>query len=364
MAGTTRPLVWDCFFFGDEVDMLEFRMRELEPVVDRFVIVEGDRMYSGTPKPSRFSENRSRFAEFEDKIVHIVVPLSPLSDGGVDRYDRENEQHRALYPFIEDLDPNDVVLLGDVDEIPFRHVVERLGEELEVPLRLELAWSVYYANWVLPRRFLEGPFAFRSKDVAHRGVRSFLGDPMPYERDYHELVLPAAGRHLSCLGGATTLSKKFASYIDPGFDNERDRSIEHLSQCFLYGVHYEGRWLIDRIARSQLDPMLSRLYESKPEWFDFEQAPPAWRSRGYRGYTWLRRMGWVPERALSFIDDHPGSVTGAGAPVFAAIDAFLQLRRAIVKPVEHWKSWDYAGVDGKPLPGVADRTGPASARLR
>ena len=359
MTGNARSLVWDCFFFGDEVDMLDFRMRELDPVVDRFVVVEGDRMYSGEPKPSHFIQNRSRFADFDDKIVHIVVPLSV---DGVDRYDRENEQHRALYPFIEDLDPNDVVLLGDVDEIPYRHVVERWRDELEVPLRLELAWSVYYVNWVLPRRFLEGPFAFRSKDVAHRGVRSFLGDPMPFERDYHELVLPSAGRHLSSLGGAATLSKKFASYIDPGFDNERDRSIDHLSQCFRYGVHYEGRWLIDRIPQSQLDSMLSRLYESKPDWFDFAEAPPAWRSRSYRGYTWLRRMNWVPERALSFIDDHPGSVTGAGAPIFAAVDAFLQVRRAIVKPIEHWKSWEYAGVNGQPLPGVAERTGSTSAR--
>jgi hypothetical protein len=174
---------------------------------------------------------------------------------------------------------------------------------------------------------------------------------MPYERDYHEHVLPAAGRHLSCLGGPASLSKKFASYIDPGFDNVRDRSLEHLSKCYAYGVHYEGRWLIDRIAKNQLDPMLDRLLDFKPEWFDFTETPPAWRSRAYRAYTWLRRMGWVPERAVDFLERHPGAVTGAAAPLFAAVDAGLELRRSIVKPVEHWKSWEYTGVDGRPLGG-------------
>jgi hypothetical protein len=350
--------VWDCFYFGDEVDVLEFRLKELDPVVDKFVIVEGDRTYSGIDKPSGFNENRAMFAEFEDKIVHIVVPLSVH---GVDRYDRENEQHRALLPMIEDLDPRDVVLLGDVDEIPFREVVERLREHLEIPLRLELAWSVYYVNWVLPHRFLEGPFAFRSKDVSHRGVQSLLGDPMPYERNYHEHVLSAAGRHLSSLGGAASLSKKFASYIDTGFDNALDRSLEHLTKCYEYGVHYEGRWLIDRIRKEQLDPMLSRLLEYKPEWFDFSETPPAWRSRAYRAYTWLRRMGVLPERSFAFLDRHPSAVTGSGAPVFAALDAALALRRAIFKPQEHWKSWEYATFEGNPLgsrdPRVTRRAG-------
>ncbi|MEX0874332.1 MAG: hypothetical protein WD646_13180 [Actinomycetota bacterium] len=341
-------MVWDCFFFGDEVEMLEFRVRELAPVVDRFVVVEGDRTYSGIEKPSVFNQHRARFAEFEDKIDHVVVPLSV---DGVDRYDRENEQHRALLPVIENLDPRDVVLLGDVDEIPYRGVVERLRDDIDVPLRLEMAWGVYYANWILPRRFLEGPFAFRSKDVWHRGVQSFLGDPMPYERDYHEHVLPAAGRHLSCLGGVESLSRKFASYIDPGFDNSRDRSVEHLAKCYEYGVHYEGRWLIDRIRDEQLDPMLRRLFEFKPEWFDFTQTRPAWRSRAYRAYTWLRRMGWLPERTLDFFERHPRAVTGTGAPIFAAVDACLELRRTIVKPVEHWKSWEYVGVNGRPLLG-------------
>jgi beta-1,4-mannosyl-glycoprotein beta-1,4-N-acetylglucosaminyltransferase len=44
-------MIYDCFMFCDELDLLEIRLHELADLVDKFVVVEGDLTLSGKPKP-------------------------------------------------------------------------------------------------------------------------------------------------------------------------------------------------------------------------------------------------------------------------------------------------------------------------
>ena len=39
-------MIYDCFTFRDEFDMLEIRLRILDRVVDKFVICEADRTFT------------------------------------------------------------------------------------------------------------------------------------------------------------------------------------------------------------------------------------------------------------------------------------------------------------------------------
>lgn len=48
--------VIDCFTFYNELEMLDFKLRELEDVVDYFVIVEATTTYSGNNKPQYLDE--------------------------------------------------------------------------------------------------------------------------------------------------------------------------------------------------------------------------------------------------------------------------------------------------------------------
>ncbi len=41
--------------------------------VDKFVIVESVETFRGNLKPLYYSENRERYKQFADKIIHIVV---------------------------------------------------------------------------------------------------------------------------------------------------------------------------------------------------------------------------------------------------------------------------------------------------
>ena len=71
-------MVYDCFQFFNELDILKLRMHVLNDVVDKFVISEATVTFSGEKKPLYFQENREMFQEFEDKIIHKVVDDTPM----------------------------------------------------------------------------------------------------------------------------------------------------------------------------------------------------------------------------------------------------------------------------------------------
>ena len=63
-------MIYDCFTFFNELDLLEIRLHTLKDVVDKFVIAEATRTYTGKPKNLFFAENRMRFSEFEYSQKH------------------------------------------------------------------------------------------------------------------------------------------------------------------------------------------------------------------------------------------------------------------------------------------------------
>jgi hypothetical protein len=51
-----KKQIIDCFTFFNELDMLEFRLTELDPYVDKFVIIESTKTFTGKPKPLYYNK--------------------------------------------------------------------------------------------------------------------------------------------------------------------------------------------------------------------------------------------------------------------------------------------------------------------
>ena len=66
-------MIFDCFTFFNELDILEIRLNEMAPMVDRFVLVEARKTFQGADKPLYFDQNKARFTPFLDKIEHVIV---------------------------------------------------------------------------------------------------------------------------------------------------------------------------------------------------------------------------------------------------------------------------------------------------
>ena len=66
-------MIYDCFPFFNELELLEVRLHELDGLVDKFVLVEATRTFAGHPKSLYFAQNRGRFSAFDNKIIHVIV---------------------------------------------------------------------------------------------------------------------------------------------------------------------------------------------------------------------------------------------------------------------------------------------------
>ena len=57
---------------------MEIRLNELNPVVDKFVLVESTKTFQKQDKPIFYAENKDRFKQFSEKIIHVVVDKFPV----------------------------------------------------------------------------------------------------------------------------------------------------------------------------------------------------------------------------------------------------------------------------------------------
>lgn len=139
--------------------MLELRFRELDPVVDAFVIVESNYTHFGKPKPLHYRANKLglRLSPFAHKVVYVPMGMarelltkSGCEIGWIHNINMVKEIGRGLkgLPFTPRDD--DIVVVGDADEIPSRHAVQQLksswGSGCDV-YRLKMRWSFYGFFW-------------------------------------------------------------------------------------------------------------------------------------------------------------------------------------------------------------------------
>jgi len=112
--------VFDLFPFFNELDLLDLRLAELDPVVTDYGVSELPRTFTDKPKTLHFWANRDRWLEGRvfHHHLHQAIPSGPHPT--VDWF-----QRRTLGQYLGGAEADDVVLLSDVDEIPNR---ERIRE--------------------------------------------------------------------------------------------------------------------------------------------------------------------------------------------------------------------------------------------
>ena len=125
--------IYDCFMFFDEEMLLDLRLNIMDKYVDKFVITEATYMHSGKPKKLLFDINN--FSKFKDKIIYNIVDDKPpnietIYDDDNDEVDtrgqklvrnsirREHYQREMAQKSLNKADPDDLILINDVDEIP------------------------------------------------------------------------------------------------------------------------------------------------------------------------------------------------------------------------------------------------------
>ncbi|KAJ7690727.1 glycosyltransferase family 17 protein [Mycena rosella] len=156
----SRFKVIDAILMSTELDLLEIRMNELDPVVDRFYIIESNATFTGLPKETSFALNRQRFAKFQKKISYRLVPGYPLEPGQT-AFDQEANTRDQMTKLIRSHmaeflpETQSLVIMSDIDEIPSAHTIELLrtcdfGQSIHLQLRnyvYSFEWLVGFTSW-------------------------------------------------------------------------------------------------------------------------------------------------------------------------------------------------------------------------
>lgn len=134
-------MVYDCFQFFNELDILKLRMHVLNDIVDKFVVSESTVTFSGDKKPLYFEENKEMFARFQDKIIHKVVDDTPMDTSA---FLRDSHQKCAVARGLVGAKDDDIVIFSDVDEIPNPEAVKWVLEHFDGSKIYALAQRNFY----------------------------------------------------------------------------------------------------------------------------------------------------------------------------------------------------------------------------
>lgn len=217
--------VIDCFMFFNEVELLDLRLRTLKDYVDYFVLAEINITHSGKLKPYYFDEYKHLFAEYN--IIHLKDIAYPQSNPWI----VENAHRNMLNHF--DCDPDDYVIISDLDEIPNPEKIHQ-GIELgyhSFGFHQEL--YCYYVNCKSSQVWAGSVCTKRKYIKSPQDVRN--------NRCNQPFNFINGGWHYTSMGGKDRIRLKFDSFAETDFNVDQYMNDQNLDQCLQTGKDLTGR---------------------------------------------------------------------------------------------------------------------------
>lgn len=226
-------MIYDCFTFFDELELLDLRLQTLAPVVDKFVLVESTVTFTGHQKPLYFEEHREQFDRYRDKIIHVIVEDSPPPTSPQNVWNVEHFQRNAILRGLKDAPcPDSRIMVSDVDEIPDpRAVAIAAGWEGLVGFRLLLHY--YYVNCRCNKLWNGTVMADLGCCLTPQQMRSWRSRCPRY-------CEAPAGWHFSYLGGPEAICKKIAAFAEVQVNTPENRDHQRLLRCMETGQDLFG----------------------------------------------------------------------------------------------------------------------------
>ena len=227
--------LFDCTLFTDEKLMFELRLNTLNKYVDKFIVSEANFTHSGKPKKLNFDIND--YPKFKDKIIYIPVITKPKGLHRVNSkkndhetnsklilngYLRENFQRDQLQKGLQDANPNDYIIVSDVDEIPnlekinLQNIKEKIiffkQKFLFYKFNLFYKNRSWYGSRACKKRFLLSPQWLRNAKSKQYSI--FRLDILFSIKKYNNVFfVEDGGWHFTNLKTPKEIYYKFSNYL-------------------------------------------------------------------------------------------------------------------------------------------------------
>jgi beta-1,4-mannosyl-glycoprotein beta-1,4-N-acetylglucosaminyltransferase len=259
-------MIYDCFTFFNELDLLEIRLNILDKVADRFVLVEATRTHQNKIKPLYYEENKKRFEKFHDKIIHIVVDNYPTFFSKLrmpNAWDLEKRQRDQIKKGLIQCKADDWVIVSDLDEIPDpeKIILAKEGEGITVfkqknfyyflnCLSLDIAEQWWCGSVMARRSDFNSPQDLRAvskrmhaenmrilKDKNFRNWKA-LFNPV-YKKNIS--IIDKGGWHFGFLGGVDKIIEKLEAFAHTEYNKVEYKNREAIVDAINTGKDLFGR---------------------------------------------------------------------------------------------------------------------------
>lgn len=283
-------MIYDCFIFFNELDLLEIRLNELDPVVDRFVLVEASVTFQGKAKPLYFNEHKARFEKFLHKIIHVVVEKYPFPEES-SAWTYEHYQRNRIADGLKDCAPGDVIIVGDVDEIPDPIAITKYARQkgikifrqrmfyyflncvnnTELGAKNHYAWNgsvmADYRDMRSPQELRNFAIKYLVKNSPRALVRIIYG--LYYKisdllAGNNLVFISQGGWHFSYLGGVEKIIKKIESFSHTEYNNDAYKDPATIEERINKGEDIFGRgFTYTFVPVDETFPVYIRAHKSK-----------------------------------------------------------------------------------------------------
>lgn len=227
-------MIYDCFMFHDEMDLLEIRFNILDDVVDKFVIVEGARTTTGKIKKLNYPRFSDKFEVWKEKIIYVSIDDYPPFES---TWQYELWQRNGIGQGLKGCCNDDLIIISDVDEIPNPDILKNIVlDNLESEMVFSQMFFNYYLNYIdVSGNTWYGsvivPFKYYTNAQEHRN----LAIKFRKKADNNNLVYTNGGWHFSFLGGIEAIKHKLKTYGHQEYNIQQFESEEVLLEAIKRG---------------------------------------------------------------------------------------------------------------------------------
>jgi beta-1,4-mannosyl-glycoprotein beta-1,4-N-acetylglucosaminyltransferase len=225
--------IYDVFPIFNELELIEIRLELMYDYVDYFVISECDYTFSGLPKPFNFEDNKEKFSKYMDKIIYLKHYNTDKFTNLVNKYEGEKGKlyqniinqldiyrksaqtgygqphwcrdylHKELSMLgLSECDADDLIIFGDIDEIPNPEKLIFDGESYCLGQKNML----YYANNENVTEKWYGTIISKYSNLVNNSCM------LTRDNRKKMKIIGNAGWHLTCLGGKDMVEDKIKSW--------------------------------------------------------------------------------------------------------------------------------------------------------
>jgi beta-1,4-mannosyl-glycoprotein beta-1,4-N-acetylglucosaminyltransferase len=233
-------MIYDCFQFFNELDILEIRLEELYPIVDKFILCESTITHSGKPKEQIFQNTIERYNKYLDKIEYVLFDKFP-EETNRSYWTLENDQRRHIINGIDlnTLQDDDVIIISDIDEIPNRKFLDSFIKKYinnSLPnYPIVICSQLYYGK--ITNKVIEPSYFMNwNGSVVINGKILKSNPDIQYYRkniDFFPRIQNNGSWHFSYMGTIDDIIKKLESTVHTEWDIQeaKDKLKERIDKC-------------------------------------------------------------------------------------------------------------------------------------